>query len=118
LREGERFADTTIAILSLYFYTAAIESCLLAADWGEARRFSKRFAARFAAEPVPLTEFLAERGRLLAELGENGPSAQLVQALRRCRELGRALGYGLFLKLLDEALGDSNEEGRQKSQEA
>jgi predicted ATPase len=108
LREGERvLAEASHALNALHFYASGIDSCLLAADWGEARRLADCFSRRFAAEAVPLVVFLVERGRLLAELGENGPSASLVQALQRCREMGRRLGYSLFLKLLDEALGDT-----------
>jgi hypothetical protein len=108
LREGERvLAEASHALNALHFYASGIDSCLLAADWGEASRLADCFSRRFAAEAVPLVVFLVERGRLLAELGENGPSTPLVQALQRCRELGRGLGYNLFLKLLDEALGDT-----------
>jgi hypothetical protein len=108
LREGERvLAEASHALNAFHFYATGIDSCLLAGDWGEARRLADCFAGRFAAEAVPVIEFLVERGRLLAELGKNGPSAPLVGALQRCRERGRGFGYNLFLKLLDQALGDT-----------
>jgi hypothetical protein len=53
---------------------------------------------------VPLIEFLVQRGRLLAELGESGPNGRLLEALQDCRQVGRGRGYALFLGLLDEAL--------------
>jgi hypothetical protein len=81
LREGERIlAAAIVAHNALFFYTFAIESCLLAEDWSEARRYADCFSAHFAAETPPFVEFQVERGRLLAELSEKGSSATLVEA--------------------------------------
>jgi hypothetical protein len=105
LSEGERsLTKASVAHNALWFYAYAIESCLLAGDWKEARRFSNCFSASFAVETIQAIDFLAERGQLLAALGETGPSEPLMHALRRCRKAGRGLGYVLFLRLLDQAL--------------
>jgi hypothetical protein len=94
---------------------------LLARDWREARRLSEHFAARFAAEPVPLVEFLVGRGRLLADLGEKGSSAPMVKALHRCRKLGQGLapvleaprqGYWRRSKLVNILPGDATMRAR------
>jgi hypothetical protein len=86
------------------FFGFGIESCLLAEDWAEARRLANLFAASFALEPPPFVEFAVERCRLLADAAEKGIDPLLRQALERCREHGRALGYATFLKSLDQRL--------------
>jgi tetratricopeptide (TPR) repeat protein len=107
LREGEQsLTEASVAHNALFFYAFAIESSLLAGDWAEARRFADAFAARFSAERVPFIDFLVDRGRLLAELGENGPSEALIEALRRCRETGRAFRFGLFQRRLEKVLDE------------
>jgi class 3 adenylate cyclase/tetratricopeptide (TPR) repeat protein len=112
LAEGERvLAQPTVALNALWFYTFAIESCLLARDWSEARRFSDGFSASFPDERIPMIEFLVDRGRLLAALGGSGPSEPLLQALTRCREAGRRVGYTLFVTLLDRALDPAGSPG-------
>ena len=103
LRESERVAGNTIAVIAFNFYLLAIEGCLIVEDWGEAHRFADGLATRFA-EDAPFVMFLAKRGQLLAELGESRPDAPLKEALHRCRELGQRMGYSLFLRRLDEAL--------------
>jgi class 3 adenylate cyclase/tetratricopeptide (TPR) repeat protein len=105
LSEGERaLSGAVVSHNAYYFYSFAIESCLLAEDWREARRLAGCFGERFTAEKVPMIEFQIDRGRLLSELGEHGPTSSLLQALEKCREVGRKLGYRLFLRLLDRAL--------------
>jgi class 3 adenylate cyclase/tetratricopeptide (TPR) repeat protein len=110
IREGElALSRGGIALNASFFYPFAIESCLLAEEWPEARRLAAGFAARFAAERVPEIEFQIERARLLAELGERGATPSLLEALARCREAGRVLDYGLDLGLLDHALQGSED---------
>jgi hypothetical protein len=112
LVEGERtLAKASVAHNALWFYAYAIESCLLAGDWKEAHRFGDCFSASFAVETTLAIDFLAERGRLLAVLGETGPSKSLMHALQQCRKAGRGLGYALSLKLLDRALDSTNVSG-------
>lgn len=105
LQEGERaVSQAGIGPHIPVFFGFAIESCLLAEDWAEARRFADLFAARFALEPPPFVEFAVERCRLLADAAEKGIDPSLRQALERCREHGRALGYATFLRSLDQRL--------------
>lgn len=105
IREGElALAQGGIALNASFFYPFAIEGCRVAEEWNEVRRLTDAFAARFAAERVPEVEFQIERARLLAELGEHGPTPPLREALGRCRETGRGIGYELCLGWLDQAL--------------
>jgi tetratricopeptide (TPR) repeat protein len=105
IREGERtVASGAVAHSALHFYSCAIEASLLARDWTEARRLAGCLEEYFAVEPTPLTQFLVERARLLADLGENGTNAPSIEALRQFRERSAGLGLALFFKLMDKAL--------------
>jgi class 3 adenylate cyclase/tetratricopeptide (TPR) repeat protein len=104
LEEGECLARRSyIAHNALFFGYCAIESCLLAQKWNEARRFADFLAAAFQEEPVMLTEFLVERGRLLAQCGESDPSRFPRDAIRACWKKGMDLGYMFFVAALDAA---------------
>lgn len=104
IREGELvLAQGGVALAASFFYGWAIETSLRAEQWPEARRLADAFAARFAIERVPDIEFQVERGRLLADLGERGPTPALLGALERCRDIGRRLGYGVFPIRIDPA---------------
>lgn len=106
LSEGEHVvSQASVGHNTLFFFAFGIESCLLAADWVEARRLADQFAASFAIEQPPVVEFLTERCRLLADAAERGLDKSLRRELERCRDRGRKLGYVLFLKLLDRYLG-------------
>jgi class 3 adenylate cyclase/tetratricopeptide (TPR) repeat protein len=105
LREGERVvSEGSVSTTTLFFYCFAIESCLLAEDWGEARRLADRLIMSFALEQPPIVAFVTERCRLLADAAEKGLDQALRRSLEKCRDNGRALGFGLFLGLLDQCL--------------
>jgi len=111
LSEGERtLSEASVAHNAFFLYTFAVESALLAGDWAEARRFADAFGAHFRAERIPFIDFLVDRGRLLAELGENGPSEARIEALQRCREAGRGFRFELFLRPLDKVLDQTEPE--------
>jgi class 3 adenylate cyclase/tetratricopeptide (TPR) repeat protein len=105
LEEGECLARRGyIAHNALYFGYCAIESCLLAKKWSEARRFADFLASAFEKEPVLLTEFLVERGRLLAQCGESDPSRFPLDAIKACWKKGMDLGYMFFVGALEAVL--------------
>jgi hypothetical protein len=104
LGEGECLARRGNA---LFFGYCAIESCLLAKKWSEARRFADFLAAAFEKEPVLLTEFLVERGRLLAQCRESDPSSFPLDAIRACWKRGMDLRYMFFVAALEAAQASS-----------
>jgi tetratricopeptide (TPR) repeat protein len=106
LEEGECLARR--GHNALFFGYCAIESCLLAKMWSEARRFADFLASAFEKEPVLLTEFLVERGRLLAQCGESHPSSFPLDAIRACWKKGMDLGYMFFVAALETALSEAS----------
>jgi class 3 adenylate cyclase/tetratricopeptide (TPR) repeat protein len=109
LEEGECLARRGyLAHNAVFFGYCAIESCLLAKKWSEARRFADFLAAAFEKEPVLLTEFLVERGRLLAQCGESDPGSFPLDAIRACWKKGMDLGYMFFVTALEAALSEAS----------
>jgi class 3 adenylate cyclase/tetratricopeptide (TPR) repeat protein len=109
LEEGECLARRGyIAHNALFFGYCAIESCLLARNWNEARRFADFLAAAFEQEPVLFTEFLVERCQLLAQCGESDPSRFPLDAIRACWKKGMDLGYMFFVAALEAAHAEAS----------
>lgn len=71
LDEGEELLAAGCVSHSYFeFYHNAIEVSLAERAWADARRYADGLAAYTAAEPLPLTDLLVARARLLADAGE------------------------------------------------
>ena len=53
----------------IWFRRYAIEAALQAGEWAEAECHADALARRTAAEPLPLSDLIVERGRILARMG-------------------------------------------------
>ena len=74
------------------FYGNAIEVGLQERDWQSVLHYAARLEAYTSAEPLPWTDMLIKRARLLAEVGAKGMSEATrakLQALRaECQRMG------------------------------
>lgn len=104
LAEGEAvLARGCNAHNHLWFYRDGIDACLGAGDWDGAKRYAAALAAYTAAEPLPWSDFIADRGRALAAHGR-GDRAAVVGELTRLRDQAKQTGHGLAQTALDAAL--------------
>lgn len=101
LREGEALlAAGTISHNYFWFYRDAIEVSLDLAEWDEAERYADALEACFSAEPMPVTRFLIDRCRLLAEAGRERLGEANRTELRALYELAKAAYVPFAAKLL------------------
>jgi len=77
------------------FYGNAIEAGLQERDWPSVRKYADGLEAYTSGEPLPWTDMLIKRARLLAQVGEssgNQTTLEQLEALRtECRRMN-ALG--------------------------
>jgi hypothetical protein len=73
------------------FYSNAIEAGLQERDWASVRRYADKLEAYTSAEPLPYTNLLIKRARLLADVGEKGmrkaSRADLEALLAECQRM-------------------------------
>jgi hypothetical protein len=96
LDEGEELlAKGCVSHSYFEFYHNAIEVSLAERAWADVRRYADGLAAYTAAEPLPLTNVLITRARLLADVGERSKKrtlrAQLESVRADCQRMN-ALG--------------------------
>ena len=92
LEEGaELLARGCVSHSYFDFYQNAIEVSLVERAWADARRYADGLAAYTADEPLPLTNLLIARARLLADVGENvatsATGAQLESLRADCQRM-------------------------------
>jgi hypothetical protein len=68
------------------------------------RRYADGLATYTSGEPLPWTDMLIKRARLLADVGEKGMSKQTRAGLESVREECRRMNAGLALVAIDAAL--------------
>jgi tetratricopeptide (TPR) repeat protein len=106
LAEGEALlAGNAIGHNHLNFRQHAIDACLEAGRWDEARRHADALEEFARHEPFPWSTFFVARGRALAAHGEGRRDAELVTELERLREEGRRYGFLVALPPIEAALG-------------
>jgi DNA-binding SARP family transcriptional activator len=92
LAEGEALlAQGCVSHSYFEFYYNAIEVSLAERAWSDVRRYADCLAAYTAAEPLPLTDVMIHRARLLADLGEGvrkrGIRGKLEALLADCQRM-------------------------------
>jgi tetratricopeptide (TPR) repeat protein len=105
LAEGEALlATNAVAHNHLNFRQHAIDACLEAGRWDEARRHAAALEDFVRHEPFPWSTFFVARGRALADHGEGRRDAELISELERLREEGTSHGYLVALPAIEAAL--------------
>jgi tetratricopeptide (TPR) repeat protein len=92
LAEGEQLLAAGCVSHSYFeFYGHAIEASLQDRDWPAVRRYADGLESYTSGEPLPWTDMLIKRARLLADVGENHGDAttrKQLEALRaECRRM-------------------------------
>jgi hypothetical protein len=92
LAEGEALlAQGCVSHSYFEFYHNAIEVSLAERAWSDVRRYADGLEAYTAAEPLPLTDVMIHRARLLADLGEGvrkrGIRGKLEALLADCQRM-------------------------------
>jgi class 3 adenylate cyclase/tetratricopeptide (TPR) repeat protein len=96
LSSGEALlSGNTLAHNHLLFRRDAIEASLLLRDWEAAEHHAAALEEFVRPEPLPLTDFLAERARAFASVGKGCRNARLDEDLQRLRIDGDRLGIRL-----------------------
>ncbi|HKU12762.1 MAG TPA: AAA family ATPase [Steroidobacteraceae bacterium] len=86
------------------FYGNAIDVGLQERDWTAVRDYAGRLEAYTAAEPLPWTDMLIKRARLLADAGEKGTSKQTRAGLESLQEECQRMKAGAALTAIEAAL--------------
>jgi hypothetical protein len=86
------------------FYSNAIEASLQERDWASVRRYADRLEAYTSGEPLPWTNVLIKRARLLADAGESGMKKATRTALETLRAECRKMDAGTLLVAVESAL--------------
>ena len=84
-----------------WFRRYAIEAALQAEEWNEAEAHADALARRTAAEPLPYSDVIIERGRILARMGRGTARDEDVAALAALRAKAAAADFRI------DALGDA-----------
>jgi DNA-binding SARP family transcriptional activator len=106
LQEGEALLHSGCVSHSyLEFYTNAIEVCLEQGQWSEACRYAKALESYTEREPLPLSNLMIRRARLLAEVGKETVTAQVREELEAVRDECLRINALTALKAVEKALG-------------
>ena len=106
LAEAEAsLADGSVSHNYIFFYQAAIDAALAAADWAAAERYAAALEDYTRPEPLPWADFIIARGRALAAWGRGERGAPAAERLRDLREQGRRAGLHSALAAIEAALG-------------
>ncbi len=105
LEEGEALLAAGCVSHSYFnFYMHAIEVSLEQERWGEARRYASALERYTSAEPLPFTNLLVERARVLADVGEGVESGETRATLEKLRGECVRMNAGSVLAAIDAAL--------------
>ena len=76
-----------------WFRRYAIEAALQAEDWNEAEAHADALARRTAAEPLPYSDLIVARGRILARMGRGTARDEDVGELAALRAKAAAVDF-------------------------
>lgn len=96
LAEGEAVLAAGAPVSNaIAFYYFAIEACVEQGDWRNAKRYAQSLERVTANEPLPLSDAIITRARLLVRYLRGERSSALAAAARQHLHDIRATGYGL-----------------------
>jgi len=105
LAEGEQLLAAGCVSHSYFeFYGNAIEAGLEDRDWPSVRKYADGLQSYTSGEPLPWTDMLIRRARLLADAGEKGMGKQTRAGLEAVREECRRMKAGLALVAVERVL--------------
>ena len=105
LAEGDQLlAAGSVSHSYFEFYGNAIEVGLKERDWQSVLHYAGRLEAYTSAEPLPWTDMLIKRARLLADVGANGMSKQTRASLEALRTECQRMKGNTPLTAIDAAL--------------
>jgi DNA-binding SARP family transcriptional activator/tetratricopeptide (TPR) repeat protein len=105
LAEGEELLAAGCVSHSYFeFYSNAIEAGLQERDWASVRRYADKLEAYTSAEPLPYTNLLIKRARLLADVGEGGMKKASRAALEALRSECQRMNAGTPLAAIERVL--------------
>ncbi|MGZ5131485.1 MAG: adenylate/guanylate cyclase domain-containing protein [Caldimonas sp.] len=109
LQEGERLlALGCVSHNHIQLRELAIDALLEIGDWDAVELNCERIRAYTAAEPLPMSEFLITRGRVLARFGRGERGADVRAALVELREVATRAEWNSALPAIESALaGDA-----------
>jgi DNA-binding SARP family transcriptional activator len=106
LEEGEELlAQGCVSHSYLEFYTNAIEVSLEHREWDDARRYAAALEVYTAREPLPYTNLLIRRARLLADAGEGNEGSTTLTGLEAVRSECTRINARAALRAVEAALG-------------
>jgi class 3 adenylate cyclase/tetratricopeptide (TPR) repeat protein len=113
LKEGESvLRQGAVGHSHLWFYSEAMEACLMAGEWEEVERYATALETYTRPEPLPWCDFCMAWSRALAAFGRGRRDKATIQELRRLRDEAASAGLQTALPALDEALaGVENSDG-------
>jgi tetratricopeptide (TPR) repeat protein len=88
----------------LWFYRDAIDVSLDARDWDNAERYAAALEDYTRAEPLPWSDFMIARGRVLATYGRGSRDEALYAMLRDLVNQAQRLGITLGARRIEDAL--------------
>ncbi len=105
LEEGEAImASGCVGHNYFGFCETAIDDALVNREWDRAERYARLLDDYTREQPLPFSDFLSERARVLAEWGRNGPKEELALRIETLTVQARAVDLVLALPLMEEAL--------------
>jgi tetratricopeptide (TPR) repeat protein len=105
LAEGETLLAAGCVSHSYFeFYYHAMEVSIDSAAWPAARRYADALAAYTSEEPLPTTDLLIERARLLADVGENVATVKTSKALEALRQKCEGMNAAAALPAVEATL--------------
>ena len=94
LAAGEALlAKGTVGHNHIWFRRYAIEAALQAEEWNEAEAHADALARRTAAEPLPYSDLIIERGHILARMGRGTPRDEDLGELTALRAKAAAVDF-------------------------
>ena len=108
LAEGDELLAAGCVSHSYFeFYGNAIEAGLQERDWEAVRRYAGRLEAYTSNEPLPWTNMVIKRARLLADVGEKGMNkttrANLESLRTDCQRMNAVTALGAIERALSTA---------------
>ena len=105
LAEGEQLLAAGCVSHSYFdFYGNAIEAGLQERDWPSVRKYADGLEAYTSGEPLPWTDMLIKRARLLADVGEKGMSKPTRTGLEKVREECKRMNASIAVIAVENAL--------------